>query len=164
MTAERYVLLGLRLGRHVDGLVDAYFGPDELAAQVEAEEPTPILELVEEADALVGATGDGWLRDQLDALRAYAGVLAGEPISYADEVERCYGVRPVRARRGGLRRGARAARPPLARRRLARRAAARLEAAACGAGRAVGAGAARRRRRPAGPGSATSSACPRARA
>ena len=96
MTAERYVLLGLRLGRHVDGLVDAYIGPDELSARVAAEEPTPIQELVDEADALVGATDDGWLRDQLGALRAYAGVLAGEPISYADEVERCYGVRPVR--------------------------------------------------------------------
>jgi hypothetical protein len=96
VTAERYVLLGLRLGRHVDGLVDAYIGPEELAAGVAAEEVTPILELVEEADALVGATEDGWLRDQLGGLRAYAGVLAGEPISYADEVERCYGVRPVR--------------------------------------------------------------------
>jgi hypothetical protein len=91
------VLLGLRLGRHVDGLVDAYFGPEELAAQVEAEQLTPVQELAEEADALVEMTGDGWLRDQLAALRAYAGVLAGEAISYAYEVERCYGVRPVRA-------------------------------------------------------------------
>ncbi len=58
------MLLGLRLGRHVDGLVDAYFGPDELAAHVESEQIAPIQELVEEADALLGATGDGWLRDQ----------------------------------------------------------------------------------------------------
>ena len=93
---ERYLLLGLRLGRHVDGLVDAYFGPAELAAQVEAEAPAPIPALVDEAEALVAETAGGWLRDQLEALRAYAGVLAGEPISYADEVERCYGVRPVR--------------------------------------------------------------------
>ena len=28
-------------------------------------------------------------------LRAYAGVLAGETVSYADEVEQCYGVRPT---------------------------------------------------------------------
>jgi hypothetical protein len=38
---------------------------------------------------------DGWLADQLRGLRTYAGVLAGEEIPYADEVERCYGVRPV---------------------------------------------------------------------
>jgi len=29
VTVERYLLLGLRLGRHVDGLVDAYYGPPE---------------------------------------------------------------------------------------------------------------------------------------
>ena len=36
----------------------------------------------------------GWLGDQVRGLRVYAGVLAGEGISYADEVEGCYGVRP----------------------------------------------------------------------
>ena len=35
--AEDYVLLGLRLGRHVDGLVDSYCGPAELKEQVDAE-------------------------------------------------------------------------------------------------------------------------------
>jgi hypothetical protein len=38
---------------------------------------------------------DGWLRDQVVGLRTYAGVLAGESVSYADEVEGCYGVRPT---------------------------------------------------------------------
>ncbi len=33
-----YLELGLRMGRHIDGLVDAYYGPPELAQQVEAEE------------------------------------------------------------------------------------------------------------------------------
>ena len=37
--AEDYILLGLRLGRHVDGLVDAYYGPPELKEQADAEEP-----------------------------------------------------------------------------------------------------------------------------
>jgi len=27
---EDYIRFGLRLGRHVDGLVDAYYGPPEL--------------------------------------------------------------------------------------------------------------------------------------
>jgi len=36
------------------------------------------------------------LRDQAEGLRTYAGVLAGEELSYSDEVERCYGVRPRR--------------------------------------------------------------------
>ena len=29
-TVERYLEVGLRLGRHLDCLVDAYFGPAEL--------------------------------------------------------------------------------------------------------------------------------------
>jgi hypothetical protein len=31
---EPFVELGLRLGRHIAGLVDAYFGPPELAQRV----------------------------------------------------------------------------------------------------------------------------------
>ncbi len=94
--AERYLELGLRLGRHVDGLVDAYYGPPELKAQVDAEEPVDPARLAAEADALLGELEDGWLADQVLGCATYARVLAGEPISYSDEVERCYGVRPVR--------------------------------------------------------------------
>ena len=93
--AERYLRLGLQLGRHVDGIVDAYFGPPELAAAVDAEPPVDPRALVAEAEALLDELGDGWLRDQVVALRTYAGVLAGESTSYADEVERCFGVRPT---------------------------------------------------------------------
>jgi hypothetical protein len=93
-SAERYLRLGLQLGRHVDGIVDAYFGPPELAAAVAAEPPVEPRELVAAAEALLDELDDGWLRDQVVGLRTYAGVLAGESGSYADEVEGCYGVRP----------------------------------------------------------------------
>ena len=91
----RYLRLGLRLGRHVDGIVDAYYGPPELAAAVDAEPPVDPRRLVAEADALLDELEDGWLRDQVGGLRTYAGVLAGESTSYADEVQGCYGVRPA---------------------------------------------------------------------
>jgi hypothetical protein len=94
-TVERYLRLGLQIGRHVDGMVDAYFGPPELAAAVEAEPPVDPRALVAEAEALLDELDDGWLRDQVVGLRTYAGVLAGESGSYADEVEGCYGVRPT---------------------------------------------------------------------
>jgi hypothetical protein len=93
-TAKRYLQLGLQLGRHVEGIVDAYFGPPELAAAVEAEPPVDPRALVTEAEALLDELEDGWLRDQVVGLRTYAGVLAGESVAYADEVEGCYGVRP----------------------------------------------------------------------
>jgi hypothetical protein len=92
---ERYLRLGLQLGRHVEGIVDAYYGPPELAAAVDAEPPVDLRTLVAEAETLLDELGDGWLRDQVVGLRTYAGVLAGESGSYADEVEGCYGLRPT---------------------------------------------------------------------
>jgi hypothetical protein len=95
VSVERYLRLGLQLGRHVEGIVDAYYGPPELAAAVDAEPPVDPRTLVAEAQTLLDDLEDGWLRDQVVGLRTYAGVLAGESGSYADEVEGCYGVRPT---------------------------------------------------------------------
>ena len=85
----------MRLGRHVEGIVDAYFGPPELAAAVEDEPPTDPEALAADAESLLEELPDGWLRDQVLGLRGYSCVLAGEPVPYADEVEACYGVRPT---------------------------------------------------------------------
>ena len=91
---DRYLRLGLQLGRHVEGIVDAYFGPSEPAAAIAAAPPVEPRTLVADGEALLGDLEDGWLRDQVGGLRTYAGVLAGDAGSYADEVEGCYGVRP----------------------------------------------------------------------
>jgi hypothetical protein len=93
---ERYLRLGLRLDRHVEGTVDAYFGPPELAEEVRAAPPVDPRILAADAEALLGEIEDGWLRDQVAGLRTFAHVVAGEALPYADEVERCYGVRPHR--------------------------------------------------------------------
>jgi hypothetical protein len=94
-TVGRYLRLGLQLGRHDDGIIDAYFGPPELADAVGAEPPVDPRALVTTAEALLDELDDGWLRDQARGLRTYAGVLAGESGSYADEAEGYYGVRPT---------------------------------------------------------------------
>jgi hypothetical protein len=94
--AESYLRLGLRLGRHTDGLVDSYYGPAELKAQVDAEELTPPAQLVEDAAALRDSLDDGYLRDLVHGCWTYSRVLAGEELSYSDEVEGSYGVRPQR--------------------------------------------------------------------
>jgi hypothetical protein len=101
---ERYLELGLRLGRHADGLVDAYFGPPELAQRVDAEEVAAPARLVADAERLredvgsedgLGAQRRGWLDDQLRAIGTYASILGGAQVSYAEEVEQCFGVRPA---------------------------------------------------------------------
>jgi hypothetical protein len=100
---ERYLLLGLRLGKLIDGLVDAYYGPAELSTRVEAEAAPDSAALAAEAQALLagldvsvaGEQRSRWLRSQLVGLETVARRLAGEEISYVDEVERCYGVRPA---------------------------------------------------------------------
>src|SRR5690242_2447526 len=97
---ERYIELGLRLGRHADGLVDAYYGPSEIKERVDAEDlqaPADLAchaaELLESLDGLDGQRRK-WLRAQLVGLETVARRLAGEDVSFEDEVERCYGIRP----------------------------------------------------------------------
>ena len=101
---DRYLEVGLRLGRHLDGMVDAYYGPRDLAERVEAEPLRDLPALVADARSLVADldAGDGdldsrrrrWLRAQCAGLHAGARKLAGEELTYVDEVEQCYGVRP----------------------------------------------------------------------
>ncbi|MGH9127998.1 MAG: DUF885 domain-containing protein [Acidimicrobiales bacterium] len=117
--AGRYVELGLRLGRHVEGMVDAYYGPEALERRVKAEPLARPVRLVADARALRAGLDGGepldsdargrpqsassaglrrrrWLRAQALGLLTTAQVLAGEHVGYADEVEACYGVRPRR--------------------------------------------------------------------
>ena len=94
--AENYLLLGLRLGRHIDGLVDSYYGPAELKEQVDAEELVAPAQLAEDGAALHASLDDGYLRDQVHGCWTCARVLAGDQLSYSDEVEGSYGVRPQR--------------------------------------------------------------------
>lgn len=100
---EGYIELGLRLGRHVDGLVDSYYGDPATTERVDAEPLREPAALVEDAERLITELDDTldeqrsrWLRSQLVGLGTVARKLAGEEIAYADEVERCYGVRPSR--------------------------------------------------------------------
>ncbi len=114
---EQYLTLGLQLGRHIDGMVDAYYGPAEIRDRIDAEPPRPAGQLVGALRQLLagidadepldpdgaGGTEDGaaparrhWLRAQVVGLLTTARKLTGEEIGYADEVEACYGVRPTR--------------------------------------------------------------------
>jgi hypothetical protein len=93
--AERYLALAFRLDRHDEGLVESYYGRADLRSAVDAEAPVPPADLVAEAERLGEDLPDGWLRDQATALRARAGLVAGETWTYADEVRACFGVDPT---------------------------------------------------------------------
>ena len=100
----RYLELGLRLGKHIDGFVDAYFGPADIEARVEAERTQAPAKLRDDARRLLAdieqsdldASRRHFLLAQARGLHTSARKLAGEPIGYADEVELSYGVRPRR--------------------------------------------------------------------
>jgi len=98
---EDYIRLGLGLGRHIDGMVDAYYGPPDLAR---AEPPRPPAALADEARRLLAALAAdrdlhasrrSWLEAQVRGLHTTARKLAGESIGYLDEIEESYGVRPA---------------------------------------------------------------------
>lgn len=100
--AQAYVELCLRLGRHVDGLVDAYYGDPAVQERIDSEPLSEPASLVKDA-ARLRTELDGleeqrrrWLHAQLVGLETVASKLAGEQFAFADEVERCYGVRPRR--------------------------------------------------------------------
>lgn len=100
---ERYLLLGLELGQHVDGFVDAYYGPPELQQRVETGAPADPRRLVAEADSLaadlqantfLNVQRKRWLLGQVLACGTVARRVAGDELSWTEEVERCLGVRP----------------------------------------------------------------------
>ena len=113
---ERYLLLGLEFNKHIDGFVDAYYGPEDLRAEVSRSAKVEPKQLAESARELIAAIDSNeplddtagskrdarrasWLRAQIVGLHTTAQRLAGVPLDYRTEVELCYGVRPRRVSR-----------------------------------------------------------------
>lgn len=93
--AHRFLELGLRVGKHVDDLVDSYYGPEEIARRVDVEGPRSAAALVEDAQALLSDVADDpWLAAQVRALWAHARKLAGDTLTYREEGELIYGIEP----------------------------------------------------------------------
>jgi hypothetical protein len=102
--AADYLLLALRMDQRIPGLVDGYFGPAALKAQVDMEQLRAPARLRADAVALRARVADevtepdrrAWLDAQLVALEAQAAVLDGDPLPYAEHVARCMGFAPPR--------------------------------------------------------------------
>ncbi|HEX7490481.1 MAG TPA: hypothetical protein VF337_02120 [Candidatus Limnocylindrales bacterium] len=101
--ARDYILLSLRLGKLLPGIVDSYFGPADLKAQVEAEAPLTASKLREMASSfesrltreVVEPDRVRWLKAQMVAFEAQALMLAGDPLPYEDYITCLFDVTPV---------------------------------------------------------------------
>ena len=101
--AERYVELGLRLGRHHADIVDAYHGPVALHQRVSGEPLLDIARLRDDCRRLIADIDAGvdpeisgqrrrWLRSQSVGLETTIRSIGGESIPYIEEVRASYGV------------------------------------------------------------------------
>jgi len=99
-----YVTLAFGIERHVEGLVDAYYGPPAVRNAALAGEAQAPAALVEAAGTLheritaadLPASRRGYLHAQVRALATICRKLAGEPVPYGDEVRLCFDIEPVR--------------------------------------------------------------------
>ncbi|MEV6561687.1 DUF885 domain-containing protein [Nocardia sp. NPDC051756] len=97
---REYLLLGLRLGKLIDGFVDCWFGDPRLSAQVDAEPPADPDELVRQAARLRAELPDSGLPDsrqrylsaQLTALECAGNRLSGKDIPFLDEIRQYFDV------------------------------------------------------------------------
>ncbi len=91
--ARNYVLLVLRIDRHLPGFNDYYYGPPEWKQRVEAEEKIPLAELRREAVELLASLDRvrgqperlWWFRKQLLALDTNLRKLGGEQIPIREQ-------------------------------------------------------------------------------
>jgi hypothetical protein len=107
--ARDYVLLSLTIGEKEAGYIDAYYGPPELQAQAKAEAPKQSLEALATRAADLGdrvtkaeQRAEGldqrrakFLAAQLTAASTRIRMLRGEKLSFEDEAQGLFGVRPT---------------------------------------------------------------------
>lgn len=106
--ARDYVLLSLTIGEKEEGYIDAYYGPPELQAQARSEAPGQSLDALAARTAALSkrvaalkSSVDGldqrrarFLLAQLTAAATRLRMLQGEKLSFEDEAEGLFGVRP----------------------------------------------------------------------
>ena len=107
--ARDYVLLSLTIGEKEEGYIDAYYGPSELQAQARAEAAGQSLDALAGRAAQLskrvteaGQQAEGiehrrarFLAAQLTAAATRLRMLRGEKLSFEDEAQGLFGVRPV---------------------------------------------------------------------
>ncbi|MHA1982715.1 MAG: hypothetical protein ACW967_00065 [Candidatus Hodarchaeales archaeon] len=101
---KRFLLLGLRIGQHIDGYIDAYFGPPELKQIVEKEGKQSPNELLMEAENLVkqienqlfSESRNKYFEKTLQAMITTLKVLLGKKYQFLELVEKVFDIKPTR--------------------------------------------------------------------
>ena len=100
-----YLTLALHLNRHFEGFVDAYFGQEELKAEVEAGQPRSPQDLAHDASELQAAIKASdydpqlkeYLLGQMRAMSAVVRKLSGEEFDLVQEAELYFDISPEMA-------------------------------------------------------------------
>ncbi|NVM34232.1 MAG: hypothetical protein HWN81_01470 [Candidatus Lokiarchaeota archaeon] len=99
---REYLLLGLRMGKLIEGFVDAYYGPSELKELVGNEKPPSPKNLLNSCRNLQKKLGDqGFIEERvkflekiLSAIETSLKINLGEEIPYLEKVKRLYDIKP----------------------------------------------------------------------
>lgn len=103
--STQYITLAFALEQHVEGFVDAYFGPPDIPDRVcNANDPWPpqyiaqdlavLRQQLQHAGETYPARRRAYLDAQLRAMETVARKVAGEPIAYRDEVRLLFDIEP----------------------------------------------------------------------
>lgn len=99
--SREYLRLVLEIHKHIDGYIDAYYGPESLRVEVNTGPPKNPAELLSIVRTLQGTIPPGdssreaYLSAVLRAIETTVRMLAGEAFEYLDEVHRVYDIRPT---------------------------------------------------------------------
>ncbi len=99
---KNYLLLGLRIGKLIEGYIDAYFGPPELKQTVEKEKPHSPKDLLNKCKALQKELRNQdfleerirFLGKMLGAMETSLEILNGHEFPYLEKVNRLYDIKP----------------------------------------------------------------------
>jgi hypothetical protein len=95
-----YLQLVLEIDKHIDGYIDAYYGPVDLKTAVAAtdkKDPVALLDNVAQLQAAIPQADSqraDYLTAALRAIDCTLRLLKGEPLAYTEEVSRLYDISP----------------------------------------------------------------------
>ncbi len=100
--SEDYIRLAFRIHQYIDGYVDAYFGPPSLRDAVLESNRWPGSALVSEAERLQSLIAHSdysarrrvYLHKQVTAMLTTCRQIAGDTLSYREEIRRCFDIDP----------------------------------------------------------------------